>query len=205
MCNPRCGLIPHVYAILAIALYLCASCSDSTQVPHITNPTIRLTTTMGIITLELDVARAPLSVANFLKYQEASFYDSTIIHRVIPGFIIQGGQFTQHLEKKEPNDSIICESYNGLSNLRGTIGVARGAAPNSGACQFFINLRDNTALDRQDNSSPGYAVFGRVTGGMDVVDAIASVSTSTQQMPDGTPLNNVPVTPVIVLSVRRIR
>jgi len=202
---PKCSLIQHFCATLTIALYLCAGCSESTQAPHFTNPTVRLSTTMGVITLELDIARAPVSVANFLKYLKASYYDSTIFHRVIPGFVIQGGQFTQHLERKEPKDSIICESYNGLSNLRGTIGVARGSSPHSGTCQFFINVVDNTALDKRDDSYLGYAVFGRVTGGMDVVDAIASVPTSTQQMPNGSPMYDVPVTPVIVLSARRIK
>jgi peptidyl-prolyl cis-trans isomerase A (cyclophilin A) len=160
---------------------------------------------MGSITLELDYAGAPVSVANFLEYLEAFFYDSTIFHRVMPGFVIQGGQYTQDLEKKESNDSIICESYNGLSNLRGTIGVARRSSPNSGACQFFINLKDNLALDRHDDSMPGYAVFGRVIAGMEVVDSIGSVPTSTQETPGGTTMGNVPATPVIVLSVQRIR
>jgi cyclophilin family peptidyl-prolyl cis-trans isomerase len=161
---------------------------------------------MGIIILELDVDRAPVSVANFLEYVESGFYDSTIIHRVIPGFVIQGGQYTQNLERKACGDSILCESSNGLSNVRGTIAVARGVSPHSGTCQFFINVADNPALDKHDDSYHiGYAVFGHVTFGMHVVDAIASVPTSTQQTPDGTPLNNVPVTAVMVLSAKRMK
>ena len=200
-----------VGGILTIALCLCAGCSDSLQEPGCEcpmctpQPLVQMKTTMGSIILELDAARAPISVGNFLRYVETSFYDSTIIHRVFPDFVIQGGQYTEDLELKEPNDSIICESYNGLSNLRGTIGVARRSAPNSGACQFFINLKDNLALDRQDDSMPGYAVFGRVIAGMDVVDSIGSVPVSSQQAADGTSMEHVPVTPVIVLSVQRIR
>jgi peptidyl-prolyl cis-trans isomerase A (cyclophilin A) len=198
-------------AILAISLCLCAGCSDSPQAldcecPYRPlQPLVQMNTTMGSIILELDMSRAPVSVGNFLEYAATSFYDSTIIHRVLPGFVIQGGQYTRDLERKEAHDPIICESYNGLSNLRGTIAVARSSSSNSGACQFFINVQDNPSLDRQDDSRPGYAVFGRVIAGMDVADSIASVPTSTQQMPDGTPMQNVPVAPVIVLSVRRIK
>jgi peptidyl-prolyl cis-trans isomerase A (cyclophilin A) len=200
-----------VSRVLIVALCLCAGCSDSPQAPDCEcpyrplQPLVQMNTTMGSIILELDIARAPISVGNFLEYVKSSFYDSTIIHRVIPGFVIQGGQLTEDLEIKEAGDSIICESYNGLSNLRGTISVARRSEPNSGTCQFFINMRDNLSLDRRDASWPGFAVFGHVIAGMDIVDSIGAVRTSTQQMPDGTPMQNVPVIPVIVLSVRRIK
>jgi cyclophilin family peptidyl-prolyl cis-trans isomerase len=211
MHTPRISIMMLVGGTLTIALCLCAGCSDSVQEPDCEcpicplQPRVQMNTTMGPIVFELDASRAPISVGNFLEYVETSFYDSTIFHRVVPGFVVQGGQYTEGLEMKEPNDSIICESYNGLSNLRGTIGVARRAAPNSGACQFFINLKDNLALDRHDDSMPGYAVFGRVLAGMDVVDSMATVPTSKQQTPGGTYMYDVPVTPVIVLSVQRIR
>jgi peptidyl-prolyl cis-trans isomerase A (cyclophilin A) len=211
MHNPKKSIMILFGVILTISLCLCAGCSDSPQAPEcecpyrLLQPLVQMNTTMGSIILELDMLRAPISVGNFLEYVETSFYDSTIFHRVLPGFAIQGGQFAQDLAKKESNDSILCESYNGLSNLRGTIGVARRSAPNSGACQFFINLKDNLALDRQNDSQPGYAVFGHVIAGIDVVDSIGKVATSAQQAADGTSMENVPVTPVIVLSVQRIR
>ncbi|UCF04551.1 MAG: peptidylprolyl isomerase [bacterium] len=161
---------------------------------------------MGTITLKLNLMRAPVSVENFLDYVESGYYDSTVFHRVIEGFIIQGGQYTQELSKKEPNEPIICESDNGLSNLRGTIAVARGQSPNSGTSQFFSNLRDNISLDRQnDDNLIGYAVFGCVIEGMDVVDTIAAVPTSVQQTSDGIDLNHVPDIPVIVLSAHHVR
>jgi cyclophilin family peptidyl-prolyl cis-trans isomerase len=197
--------ISYCLATFMVALCLCAGCSESAH-RNCANPSVAMTTTMGTITLELDAARAPISVANFLEYVDASFYDSTIIHRVVPGFIIQGGQYTQNLDVKEPRDPIICEAYNGLSNLRGTIAVARAYQPNSGTCQFFINSADNKILDGSDNSGlAGYAVFGRVTAGMEVVDAIGGVPTSTQETPHGSPLQHVPVTPVIILSVRHLQ
>ena len=205
MNNPRRWLIPHCLATLTAALHLCAGCSESTQEPNCINPSVAMTTTMGTIILELDLAQAPVSVCNFLGYVGACFYDSTVIHRVVPGYVIQGGQYTQNLQEKEPRDPIICEYNNGLSNLRGTIAVARAWAPNSGTCQFFINLVDNTWLDKPAGTNPaGYAVFGRVTGGMDVVDAIGRVPTSPQRTPGGEYLGEVPVTPVIVLSIRLI-
>lgn len=211
MHNPENSIMILFGVILTISLCLCAGCSDSPQAPDCEcpdrplQPLVRMNTTMGSIILELDMSRAPVSVGNFLEYVGASLYDSTIFHRVLPGFVIQGGQYTQDLERKEAHDPIICESYNGLSNLRGTIAVARSSSSNSGTCQFFINLKDNPSLDRQDDARPGYAVFGRVIAGMDVVDSVGGVLTSTQQAPDGAFLYDVPVTPVIVLSVQRIK
>jgi peptidyl-prolyl cis-trans isomerase A (cyclophilin A) len=207
MHNPKKSIMILFGAILTISLCLCAGCSDSPQAPDCEcpyrppQPLVQMNTTMGSIILELDMLRAPISVGNFLEYVETSFYDSTIFHRVLPGFVIQGGQYTQDLERKEAHDPIICESYNGLSNLRGTIAVARSSSSNSGTSQFFINLKDNPSLDRQDDSMPGYAVFGRVIAGMDVVDSVDRVLTSTRQAPDGTFLYDVPVTPVIALAV----
>jgi cyclophilin family peptidyl-prolyl cis-trans isomerase len=199
------GPIRCLYASFIIALCLYSGCSDSDQEPSPPepHPVVRLSTTIGDISLDLDAERAPISAENFLDYVETGFYDSTIIHRVIPGFVIQGGGFTLGLARKHAGDPIICESYNGLSNARGTIACARTVDPNSATSQFFINLVDNKALDRTANSV-GYAVFGHVISGMDVVDSIAAAPTSTQHGPAGT-FDDVPVTPVFVLSAKRIK
>ncbi|UCF06069.1 MAG: peptidylprolyl isomerase [bacterium] len=187
---------------LSIMILIVVGCSESVQT---INPVVELTTTMGTIKVELYIEEAPVSVTNFMEYVESSFYDSTIIHRVIPDFIIQGGQHKIDLTKKETNSPIVCESDNGLLNLCGTIAVARGAEPNSGTSQYFINLVDNPALNKiNDTYAFGYAVFGHVIEGMNVVDAIASVPTSTQQTPDEITMKDVPITPVIVLSARCI-
>lgn len=187
---------------LAILICLIGGCAESTHEPVIVYEIVELTTTMGNITLQLNRSRAPVSVENFLDYVESGFYDSTVVHRVVEDFIIQGGQYTTDLSMKDTNEPIVCESDNGLSNLRGTIALARYNDPDTGTSQFFINLVDNLALDWRDDQYVGYAVFGCVIEGMDVVDAIAALPTSTQQTPDGADLNNVPDTPVIVLSAR---
>ena len=134
---------------------------------------------MGTITLELDEAKAPLTVANFAQYAKDGFYDGTIFHRVIDGFMIQGGGFTRDMNQKETREAIRNEAMNGLGNDRGTIAMARTSVVDSATSQFFINLVDNDFLNFQ-NPTPqgfGYAVFGKVTDGMDVVDAISKVRT----------------------------
>jgi peptidyl-prolyl cis-trans isomerase A (cyclophilin A) len=141
---------------------------------------IILETTMGNIEIELDRERAPVTVANFLSYVKAGFYDGTVFHRVYVGFVIQGGGFTSDGVEKTTNNPIKLESNNGLKNLLGTIAMARTSAPNSATSQFFINLVDNTYLDYTSSSSPGYAVFGKVVSGMDVVNKIASVEVETR-------------------------
>ncbi|OHB78240.1 MAG: peptidylprolyl isomerase [Planctomycetes bacterium RBG_16_55_9] len=156
---------------------------------------VKLQTSMGDIVIELDRQAAPVTTANFLEYAQSGFYDGTIFHRVIPGFMIQGGGFTAKLEKKETRDPIINEARNGLSNVRGTIAMARTGDPNSATCQFFINHADNTPLDYADSGNPGYAVFGKVIEGMDVVDAIAKVKTTTRN-----DMDDIPVEPVIIKS-----
>ena len=136
-------------------------------------------TSMGTITLALDEAKAPLTVANFAQYAKDGFYDGTIFHRVIDGFMIQGGGFTKDMNQKDTREAIRNEAMNGLKNERGTIAMARTSVVDSATSQFFINLVDNDFLDFQ-NPTPqgfGYAVFGKVTDGMDVVDAIAKVRT----------------------------
>ena len=155
-------------------------------------------TSMGSITLELDEAKAPATVKNFLDYAKAGHYDDTIFHRVIDGFMIQGGGFTAAMEQKKTNAPIRNEAANGLSNKRGTIAMARTMVVDSATSQFFINLVDNTFLDYRgpDPRMFGYAVFGKVTAGMDVVDKIAKVPTG-----NAGPHQNVPVAPVTIRKV----
>ncbi|MHB1056674.1 MAG: peptidylprolyl isomerase [Rhodanobacter sp.] len=143
-------------------------------------PQVLLQTSQGDITLELYPDKAPKSVANFLQYVRDGFYDGTLLHRAIPGYLVQGGLYTRDLQPKRTRPAVASEADNGLSNLRGTVAVARGADPNSGTAQFFFNLVDNRRLDYAGNQSGltwGYAVFGKVTKGMDVVDKIAALPT----------------------------
>jgi peptidyl-prolyl cis-trans isomerase A (cyclophilin A) len=144
------------------------------------NPTVIVHTSEGDITLELFADKSPKSVANFLRYVHEGFYAGTVFHRAIPGYLIQGGLYTSELQPRRTHSPVASEADNGLSNLRGTIAVARGADPNSGTSQFFINLVDDRRLDYVGNQSGltwGYTVFGKVTKGMDVVDKIASLPT----------------------------
>jgi peptidyl-prolyl cis-trans isomerase A (cyclophilin A) len=159
------------------------------------NPVVVLKTNIGDIQIELFSKEAPVSVKNFLWYVENKFYDNLIFHRVIPGFMIQGGGFNAKMAKKEGNAPIINEATNGLSNDRGTVAMARTSEINSATSQFFINLVDNTPLNHrsQTPSGYGYAVFGKVTKGMDVVDEIAKVKRQSQMG-----YNDVPVEPVVI-------
>jgi peptidyl-prolyl cis-trans isomerase A (cyclophilin A) len=148
--------------------------------PAAAEPQVLLHTSEGDITLELYPDKAPKSVANFLQYVRDGFYDGTVLHRVIPGYLVQGGLYTRELQPKRTRPAIPSEADNGLSNLRGTIAVARGVDPNSGTAQFFFNLVDNRRLDFVGNQSGltwGFAVFGKVTKGMDVLDKIAALPT----------------------------
>ena len=155
-------------------------------------------TSMGTISVELDDERAPATVENFVKYAADGFYDGTIFHRVIDGFMIQGGGFTRDMNQKDTRGPIRIESMNGLKNLRGTIAMARTMVPDSATSQFFINLVDNEFLDFQSPTPQGfgYAVFGKVTDGMEVVDRIAKVRTGFSG-----PHQNVPEEPVVIRKV----
>ncbi len=158
------------------------------------NPKVNLQTNKGLIVIELYPDQAPQSVANFLAYVDAGFYDGTIFHRVIPDFMIQGGGFTADLEKKETRAPIPNEADNGLKNERGTLAMARTNDPNSATAQFFINHKDNAFLDHSGKNPRGwgYAVFGRVTDGMSVVDAIATTPTGAKGMfPKDVPLETI--------------
>ena len=158
-------------------------------------------TSMGSITLELDDEKAPVTVANFLAYAKAGHYDGTIFHRVIDGFMIQGGGFTKSMDQKPTKAPIRNEAANGLRNARGTIAMARTMVVDSATSQFFINLVDNTFLDYRgpDPRTFGYAVFGKVTDGMDVVDRIAKVKTGFAG-----PHQNVPEEPVVIKKVHLV-
>ncbi len=157
------------------------------------NNVVKLETSMGNIVIELNEQAAPVTVRNFLGYVEAGFYDGVIFHRVIPGFMIQGGGFTEQMTRKKTRDPIINEAKNGLSNMRGTIAMARTSDPNSATSQFFINHSDNDFLNYIDENKAGYAVFGKVTEGMDVVDAIAAVKTTTKNGMDDVPVESVTI------------
>ena len=159
---------------------------------------VTMETSMGKIELELDDAKAPKTVANFIAYAKAAHYDGTIFHRVIPNFMIQGGGFTKEMDQKKTNDPIKNEADNGLKNLRGTIAMARTMVVDSATSQFFINLVDNDFLNYRgpDPRMFGYAVFGKVTAGMDVVDKIAKVKTGFAG-----PHQDVPVEPVVITKV----
>jgi cyclophilin family peptidyl-prolyl cis-trans isomerase len=137
---------------------------------------VRVHTSLGSFLIQLEPQRAPLTVANFLEYVRSGHYEGTIFHRVVGNFVIQGGGFDQEFKEKPTRDPVPNESGNGLSNARGTVGLARTGAPHSGTAQFYVNLVDNPALDPQP-SRWGYAVFGRVIEGMSVVDQIGAVAT----------------------------
>jgi peptidyl-prolyl cis-trans isomerase A (cyclophilin A) len=161
-----------------------------TKAPH-----VLLDTTNGQIEIELDPVKAPISTKNFLDYVNSGFYNNTIFHRVIPGFMVQGGGFTQQMQQKETKAPIKNEHKNGLANVRGTLSMARTSVPDSATSQFFINVKDNDFLDQGD----GYAVFGKVIKGMDVVDIIVNSPTTTKQG-----MQNVPSDPVFIKSAKVI-
>ncbi|MBP3734533.1 MAG: peptidylprolyl isomerase [Desulfovibrio sp.] len=160
------------------------------------NPVVLLETTSGDILVELYPDKAPETVANFLKYVDNGFYNNTIFHRVIPGFMIQGGGLTARMQQKDTEAPIKNEADNGLKNDRGTIAMARTMDPHSATAQFFINLVDNDFLNFQAPSGNGwgYCVFGKVTEGMDVVDKIAKVKTTTVGMYQDVPSDLVVIT-----------
>lgn len=160
-------------------------------------PSVEMNTSMGKIVIELNQEKAPESVENFLQYVKEGFYSGTIFHRVMPGFMIQGGGFDEKMSQKAVRSPIKNEAKNGLSNARGTIAMARTNAPHSATAQFFINHVDNKNLDYPSFDGWGYAVFGKVTQGMDVVDKIAQVQTG-----NAGPHQNVPLAPVVIQSVK---
>ena len=179
------------WSSIALAALLCASMA------HAANPHVVIETSMGDVELELYEDKAPISVKNFLDYAKAGHYEGTLFHRVIPGFMIQGGGFDTKLTQKKTNAPIKNEANNGLKNERGTLAMARTSVVDSATSQFFINVVDNAFLNHQGPHNYGYAVFGRVVKGMDVVDKIAATPTGTCG-----PLPNCPTTQVVIKKVR---
>jgi peptidyl-prolyl cis-trans isomerase B (cyclophilin B) len=163
---------------------------------------VKLETSMGDIVIELNEKVAPVTVKNFLDYVQQGFYSGTIFHRVIDGFMIQGGGYTVDMERKQTRPPIKNEASNGLKNDRGTIAMARQPDPDSATSQFFINLTNNSPLNYSPDNDGGYAVFGKVVEGMDVVDAIAKVKTTTRKNQNGATMQDVPVESVIIKSVK---
>jgi len=166
---------------------------------HAENARVRMQTSLGPIELELDAEKAPKTVENFLRYVDEGFYNGTIFHRVIRGFMIQGGGHTPDLARKKTHAPVENEAKNGLKNLRGSIAMARTSDPHSANAQFFINHADNAALDYPSRDGWGYAVFGKVVQGMETVDAIASTPTGVQGG-----MTDVPKQPVVIESVVRV-
>lgn len=182
-------------------LLLAAALSGWTSGTVLAGTQVRLDTTLGPITLELADDKAPKTVENFLAYAREGFYNGTIFHRVIDGFMIQGGGFTPDFQQKPTRAPIGNEADNGLKNRRGTIAMARTSDPQSATAQFFINVKDNPALDYRapDPQGWGYAVFGQVVDGMEVVDKIRQTPTGAGG--PGNRFGDVPITPVIIQSV----
>jgi peptidyl-prolyl cis-trans isomerase B (cyclophilin B) len=181
--------------MMAILVVVCAAMAGD-------QPKVVMDTTQGRIVFELDTGNAPQTVQNFLAYVEAGFYDGTIFHRVIPGFMIQGGGFSADMKRKPTQPPINNEADNGLRNERGTIAMARTSDPHSATAQFFINTVDNDFLNYTSKNSGGwgYAVFGRVAEGMAVVDAISGVKTGTRG-----PMRDVPTDPVVIIRALRLQ
>ncbi len=166
----------------------------------VSSPQVVMETSKGEIVLALFPDKAPLTVKNFLDYVDAGFYNGTIFHRVIPGFMLQGGGFSRDMQKKPTSTPVKNEAHNGLKNDRGTIAMARTQDPHSASSQFFINTVDNAFLNYKGQTTAGwgYAVFGKVIKGMEVVDAISKVETGNQGR-----FRDVPKTPVVIINMRR--
>jgi cyclophilin family peptidyl-prolyl cis-trans isomerase len=162
------------------------------------NPVVVMETSMGTIEIELDEAKAPITVKNFLGYVDSKFYNGTIFHRVINNFMIQGGGFDEKMVEKKTKAPIKNEGSNGLRNDTGTIAMARTGDPNSATAQFFINVNDNSSLNHPSPDGHGYAVFGKVTSGMHVVNRIKLVKTGTMHG-----YQDVPMDTVVIKSVKR--
>jgi peptidyl-prolyl cis-trans isomerase A (cyclophilin A) len=178
--------LKHLFVLTAAAVAPGALAAD---------PQVDVRTSAGTLRLELDPAKAPKTVENFLQYVRDGHYDGTIFHRVIPGFMIQGGGMTPNMAQKKTRAPIPIESKNGLKNELGSLAMARTSDPNSATAQFFINLKNNSFLDYPGSDGHGYTVFGKVVSGMDVVNKISATPTGSQGMHQ-----DVPRTPVVIES-----
>ena len=191
-------MFKRLFAALLVTLALGAAVAPAAE----KNPLVLIETSMGTIKAELFADKAPLSVKNFLDYANSGYYKDTIFHRVIPGFMAQGGGLTANLQPKPGNKPPIKnEAGNGLKNDRGTLAMARTGNPDSATSQFFINVVNNDGLNRPNPDGFGYAVFGRVIEGMDVVDKIVSAP----QKPQNMAFQNVPETPIVIKSVKVLK
>ncbi len=192
---------PSTSSVVTPSTPVAAPVTSTVAPPEVKPVQIMLQTTQGDIVLELDQKAAPVTVANFLRYVKEGFYDGTIFHRVIDGFMIQGGGFTENMTEKKTHSEIINEAANGLKNQRGTIAMARTSLPHSATSQFYINHKDNTMLDY--GTCPdgyGYTVFGKVIRGMEIVDAIATAPTVLQGGEKSLPVQPVSVKKASVVS-----
>lgn len=192
-------LLTCVFVLLFV---LFIGCNKSKKLSEEVKPMVKIETSLGDVTVELDPEKAPITTENFLKYVEDNYYDSLVFHRVIPGFMIQGGGFNSDMQEKlQKYPPIKNEAGNGLTNKIGTIAMARTQVVDSATSQFFINTADNVFLNHRDETPQGfgYAVFGKIISGMDVVGKIEQAPTTTSGYHE-----NVPMEPVIIKSVRRI-
>lgn len=195
-------LLAGLVMAITVAVAPATGCTqdNSTSKQGANMVTVTMETNKGVITLELDREKAPDSVENFVTYAKSGHYDGTIFHRVIPGFMIQGGGFDTGMQQKGTNPQIKNEAANGLKNDKGTVAMARTNVPDSATSQFFINLKDNDFLNHTSPTPQGwgYAVFGKVTGGMDVVESIESVSTANKGGHQDVPVSDVVIEKVTV-------
>jgi peptidyl-prolyl cis-trans isomerase B (cyclophilin B) len=203
-------LLPALLLALGLSLPLPSSAKTSptpatapakSQVKKEKPVLVKMETSMGVIEMELDAQKAPITVKNFMNYVDRKYYDDLVFHRVIDDFMIQGGGFDKDLKLRPSDAGINNEAGNGLKNLKGTVAMARTPAPHSASSQFFINLKDNAFLDYK-NPTPqgfGYAVFGKVTKGMDVVEKIGKVQTTASGS-----MRDVPAEPVMIKSIRKV-
>ena len=178
---------------LLIFTGLAAGVAGAQDLEAVSDPQVRFVTNMGEFVMELDIGRAPLTVEHFLTYVREGHYEGTIFHRVVQGFVAQGGGFTADMQQKPAERKVFNESGNGLSNMRGTVGIARTQDPHDAGSQFYVNLEDNTDLNPRPTRW-GFAVFGTVTEGMDVIDLIGHAPTGAA----GDLEQNVPVQPVVI-------
>jgi peptidyl-prolyl cis-trans isomerase A (cyclophilin A) len=188
-------------AVLASGSQAAEKSSSKEETPVKTAPPVyvQVVTSMGNFTIELNAERAPITVAQFLKFVDQGFYSGTIFHRAIPGFIVQGGGYDADYKLKGNPPKVVNESGNGLTNQRGTVGLARPPEPHNGDVQFYVNLSDNAALD-PNQTRWGYAVFGKVVQGMEVVDQISLVPTGAK----GPFKENAPLKPVVIEKIEHV-
>ena len=184
---------------LMLALAACCTTGSALAQTPPTQPQVKLHTSLGDIVVQLEPEKAPATVANFLQYVQDKHYDGTIFHRVIDGFMIQGGGMDENFKEKATRDAIENEADNGLKKIGSSIAMARRPDPNSATAQFFINVKDNTMLDAPKPDGHGYAVFGQVIAGQEVVDKIRQVPTGRQGM-----YSDVPLRPVTIIAATQL-